>query len=51
MPKGKYELFLSLPDKYTSIAKRTEYAIRLANENVWEEATGYNKLNVTIDIE
>ena len=51
MPRGKYELFLSLPDKYTSIAKRTEYAIRLANENVWEEATGYNKLNVTIDIQ
>lgn len=48
---GEYELLLNLPDKYTSISSRPEYAIRLANANVWEEATGYNKLNYTLVVE
>ncbi len=26
-------------------SSRPEYAIRLANADVWEEVTGYNKLN------
>jgi len=51
MIKGKYDLFLYMPDKYSSIAHRPEYAIRLANNDVWEEATGYNKLNTAITIE
>ena len=50
MPKGRYELFLFLPDKYSSIAKRPEYAIRFANENSWEANTGYNKLMATVTI-
>jgi hypothetical protein len=50
MPKGKYDLLLYMPDKYASIAVRPEYAIRLGNENIWEEATGYNKLMMTITI-
>ncbi len=50
MAKGSYELFLFLPDKYGSIAKRPEYAIRLANENSWEANTGYNKLMTTVTI-
>ncbi len=51
MPKGKYDLFLYLPDKYSSIASRPEYAIRLANRSVWEDQTGYNRLleSITID--
>jgi len=51
MSKGKYDLLLYMPDKYSSIAARSEYAIRLANDNVWEEATGYNKLNASVTIE
>jgi Domain of unknown function (DUF4832)/Domain of unknown function (DUF4874) len=51
MAKGKYDLLLYMPDKYSSIAARSEYAIRLANDNVWEEATGYNKLNATVTVE
>lgn len=42
---GSYALLLNLPDKYPSLSKRPEYSIQLANEHVWEEATGYNKLN------
>jgi hypothetical protein len=49
--KGEYDLLLNLPDKYPSISKRPEYAIRLANENVWEETTGYNKLNYKLVVE
>lgn len=45
---GTYELLLALPDKYVSIAARPEYAIRLANESVWEQATGFNKLNAEL---
>ena len=51
MPAGKYEVLLHLPDKYESISKRPEYAIRLANENSWEENTGYNKLNKIIAVQ
>ncbi len=50
MPKGRYDLLLFLPDKYASIANRPEYAIRIANKDVWESSTGYNKLSATVDI-
>lgn len=50
MPAGDYSIFLFLPDKYESIANRSEYAIRIANENVWESATGYNSLGFSIAI-
>lgn len=50
LAQGEYELLLNLPDAYESIADRPEYSIRLANNNVWEEATGYNKLNHKITI-
>jgi Domain of unknown function (DUF4832)/Domain of unknown function (DUF4874) len=45
---GKYELLLNLPDKYPTLSARPEYSIRLANENSWEPATGYNSLNYTL---
>ncbi|TZF86501.1 DUF4832 domain-containing protein (plasmid) [Pedobacter sp. BS3] len=50
LEKGEYELLLNLPDAYESIAARPEYSIRLANNNVWEETTGYNKLNYKIQV-
>ncbi|RVT96468.1 DUF4832 domain-containing protein [Mucilaginibacter limnophilus] len=49
-PAGEYELLLSLPDAYASIASRPEYSIRFANEGVWEAETGFNKLNHTISV-
>lgn len=49
-PAGDYEMLLQLPDAYASIAARPEFSIRLANANVWEAATGYNKLNHTVKI-
>lgn len=47
---GKYEVILNLPDPYPSIHDRPEYSIRLANEEVWEEKTGYNKLLCSVTI-
>jgi len=50
MPVGEYELFLNLPDPEATLYNKPEYSIRLANQNVWEETTGYNKLNLNIQI-
>ena len=50
VPAGKYEILLNLPDKYPALRGRPEYSIRLANQNTWEEKTGYNKLNHFISV-
>ena len=49
MTPGSYKLYLNLPDPYESIHDDPRFSIRLANENVWDEATGYNFIaNVTV---
>lgn len=53
IPAGTYNLYLYLPDAYSSLANRsnkTDYAIRFANTGVWDSATGMNNLNATITI-
>lgn len=47
---GSYEVLLNLPDGSASLEKRPEYSIQLANENIWEKQTGYNKLGHTVNI-
>jgi hypothetical protein len=47
---GNYDLLLNLPDKYPTLKMKPAFSIRLANDNVWEDNTGYNKLNYTITI-
>ncbi|WP_207534509.1 DUF4832 domain-containing protein [Desertivirga arenae] len=42
---GDYDLFLGMPDGYTSLQNRPEYSVRLANEGLWEESSGLNRLN------
>jgi hypothetical protein len=49
-PTGNYELLLNLPDENRLLAQRPEYSIRLANENCWEEQTGFNKLGCTLRV-
>jgi hypothetical protein len=50
METGKYRLSLWLPDEAASLAARPEYAIRFANEGVWDAATGDNAIGeVKID--
>ena len=48
--KGEYKLYLNLPDPYESLHNNPLYSIRLANENMWDEATGYNYLT-TVTVE
>jgi hypothetical protein len=44
MPVGTYSAFLHFYDPVPALKDRPEYAIRLANQQVWEDSTGYNSL-------
>ena len=44
LPSGNYYMYLWLPDASTSLKSRSEYAIRMANLNVWQPTSGYNLL-------
>jgi len=50
VPAGSYSLMLSLPDPAAALADRPEYAIQLANQGMWDPATGRNDLGVSITI-
>jgi hypothetical protein len=50
-PSGDYDLFLNLPDPMLTVKRDPRYAIRLANEDTWEETTGYNRLLHTLNID
>ena len=51
VPLGTYDLYLSLPDAYATLANDPRYAIRFANTgNLWDAETGYNKLNAQVTI-
>lgn len=50
LPKGNYKILLSLPDASNTLSARPEYAIQLANRNIWEAATGYNNLGRTVTV-
>lgn len=46
---GEYKLYLNLPDPKENLHNDPRYSIRLANENCWDEQTGYNYLT-TIEV-
>ncbi|MBU0476241.1 MAG: DUF4832 domain-containing protein [Bacteroidetes bacterium] len=50
MERGDYELLMHIADPTKTLHDRVEYSIRLANENLWEESTGFNKLLHTVEI-
>ena len=50
MQAGVYEVLLNLPDPYPSIHDRPEYSIRLANQGLWEETSGYNALKHSLSL-
>lgn len=50
IPAGKYQVLLNLPDPATKLYNRPEYAIRFANQNVWETSTGFNSLLQSVNI-
>ncbi|MDR1860781.1 MAG: DUF4832 domain-containing protein [Bacteroidales bacterium] len=51
IPEGTYSLFLNLPDPEPTLAKNPDYAIRLANSNLWDATTGFNSLNHRVTVE
>ena len=46
---GNYDLLLHMPDPYGTL-QHPAYAIQMANTNVWEAETGYNKLNHVLEV-
>jgi hypothetical protein len=50
MPVGTYEMMLHFADPVDTLRYRPEYAIRLANENIWEDSTGYNRMNYYLSV-
>jgi len=50
LPEGTYHLYLHMPDKYESIASDPRYAVRFANEDVWDPETGLNDLGAEVVI-
>jgi Domain of unknown function (DUF4832)/Domain of unknown function (DUF4874) len=50
VPAGTYELLLNIPDPSGTLANRPEYAVQLANTDLWEAATGWNRLNRTLKV-
>jgi hypothetical protein len=45
---GTYQLALRLPDPHASVAGRVEYAIAFANQDVFDMATGDNRLGMIV---
>jgi len=50
MPEGDYNLYLNLPDPEPAIYGNPAFSIRLANDKVWDAPTGYNNLQVVINV-
>ncbi len=48
---GTYDVLLYLPDASGTLRERPEYAIRLANEDIWEPNSGYNDLKAAVTID
>jgi len=50
LPIGDYSSFLYMPDSETTLASNPKYAIRLANDGVWEATEGMNNLLQTVSL-
>ena len=50
LPEGTYDVLLYLPDAAPSLDRRADYAIRMANEDVWEAETGFNDLQLDVAV-
>ena len=50
LPPGEYDLLLHLPDAAPSLRDRPDFAVRFANPDVWEPATGMNRLSENVAV-
>ncbi len=51
LARGTYDLLLNLPDPARTLYGKPAYSVRLANEGVWEAATGFNSLLASVDVQ
>ena len=50
VPQGTYDLYLYMPDAYESLASDPRYAVRFANDDVWDAETGMNDLHASVTV-
>ena len=50
-PADDYELALWMPDDNVELQGNARYSIRLANEGVWDDATGVNTITRTLRVD
>jgi hypothetical protein len=50
LPAGTYSVGIWLPDRAASLRDRPEYAVRFANQNVWNAAKGVNVLTTDLEV-
>lgn len=50
LPIGDYSSFLYMPDSEATLASNPKYAIRFANDGVWEATEGMNNLLQTVSL-
>lgn len=50
MVAGNYRMYLWLPDAAENLSLDSRFAIRMANEDMWQEETGYNDLHFTVAV-
>jgi hypothetical protein len=48
---GEYDVLLYLPDAAGRLQDRPEYAVRFANDGVWEPDTGMNRLATVVKVQ
>jgi hypothetical protein len=48
---GEYDVLLYLPDAAERLRDRPEYAVRFANDGVWEPDTGMNRLSTVVKVQ
>lgn len=47
---GTYNLYIWMPDNDSTLNTRPEYCIQFANDNTWDNTTGYNNLSQSITL-
>lgn len=47
---GTYQMYIHLPDAYASLTSDPRYAVRMANQNTWDAATGMNDLGASVEV-
>ena len=50
IPSGNYELLMNLPDSSPSLKYNPQFSVRFANQDIWEQETGYNNLKASLNI-